>query len=305
MAVAAWAASTDYSIGDVRRATTSQDSGLFFKVTAVSGSSPYSSGSSEPIWPIELGLTVVDNEVTWTAISSVYEDISILAPSAIIELFELHLDSTLHGTPVTTPVRWHNGCNANVDDNITWNSNEYVRLPVQAEGFDTFTSTGTLPRPKLSVSNLDNTMTTLLLLVNATTTGNDLGGATVKRIRTLKRFLDGETNADVHATWPIEQYLVDRKVTENRNVVTFELVSQFDLPGRRVPKRQLITNVCQWKYRSSECSYSGSNYWNDQDQPVTTLPEDKCGKRVSSCKLRFGATSELPYGSFPNAGLTR
>jgi hypothetical protein len=36
----------------------------------------------------------------------------------------------------------------------------------------------------------------LLLLVNAETAGNDLGGATVRRIRTLKKFLDGEANAD-------------------------------------------------------------------------------------------------------------
>ena len=32
-------------------------------------------------------------------------------------------------------------------------------------------------------------MTTLLALVNATTAGNDLGGAEVRRIRTLKKYL--------------------------------------------------------------------------------------------------------------------
>ena len=59
-----------------------------------------------------------------------------------------------------------------------------TRLPVKAEGFE-HTSTGTLPRPTLTVSNLDSTMTVLLALVNATTAGNDLGGAEVWRIRTL------------------------------------------------------------------------------------------------------------------------
>ncbi len=301
MAVAVWAASTAYSVGAIRRATTAQDSGLVFQCTTAG-----TSGSSEPTnWGTSVGSTTNDNTVVWTAVSSIYEDISVLDPSAIIELFELHLDSDLHGTPVSTPVRWHDGCNANINGNILWNSNSYVRLPIIAEGFDVFTTTGTLPRPKLTVSNLDSTMTTLLILVNATTTGNDLGGATVKRIKTLKRFLDGETNADPHATWPIEQYLIDRKITENRDVVTFEMVSQFDLPGRLVPKRHLIANVCQWKYRSSECSYTGSDYWNDEDQTVSTLAEDKCGKRIESCKLRFGASAELPFGSFPNAGLTR
>jgi phage-related protein len=30
-----------------------------------------------------------------------------------------------------------------------------------------------------------------------------------------------------------------------------------------------------------------------------------CGKRVESCKLRFGATAELPFGSYPGAGLVQ
>ena len=38
---------------------------------------------------------------------------------------------------------------------------------------------------------------------------------------------------------------------------------------------------------------------------VSTLAEDVCGKRVASCKLRFGDNGELPFGSFPGAGLTQ
>jgi len=301
MAVAAWAASTAYSVGAIRRATTAQDSGLVFQCTTAG-----TSGSSEPTnWGTTIGDITNDNSVVWVAISSVYEDVSVLAPNAIIELFELHLDSAIHGTPVSSPVRWHNGCNANINGNITWNSNAYVRLPIQGDGWDTATSSGTLPRPTLTISNLDSTMTTLLVLVNATTPGCDLGGATVKKIRTLKKYLDGESTADSHAIWPIQQYVIDRKKAETREFVSFELASEFDRPGQMLPKRQIIANVCQWKYRSSECSYTGSNYWNEDDQGVSSLAEDKCGKRVASCKLRFGATSELPYGSFPSAGLTR
>ena len=148
-------------------------------------------------------------------------------------------------------------------------------------------------------------MTTLLLLVNDETIGNDLGGAKVSRIRTLKKFLDGESGADPHARFPTEVWYVDRKASENRNVVVFELASEFDLPNTLVPRRQLIGNVCQWAYRSSECSYTGSNYWKADDTTASSLAEDKCGKRVSSCKLRFGANGELPFGSFPTAGRTQ
>ena len=295
MAYTAWAASTAFAVGDVRRATTSQNSGLVFECTTAG-----TSGSSEPTWPTDIGSTLTDNTVVWTAISSIYADLSALAPDAIIELFELHYDNTLHGS--TDILRWHAGSNADVTGNITWNSNDYVRLPVQAEGFE-YTNTGTLPRPTLSVANLDGAVTALLLGVNLTTPGNDLTGAKVKRIRTLKKFLDGESAADPYATFPIEEWFIDRKATESRDVVSFELASKFDLSNKQLPNRQVVANICQWQYRSSECSYTGSNYFDVNNNSVGSLAQDACGKRLSSCKKRFGENGELPFGSFPGAGL--
>ena len=297
MAVAAWAASTAFSVGDIRRASVEQPSGLFFRCSTAG-----TSASSEPGWPNMVGDTVTDGTCVWTAIASAYEELAKINPSAIIELFELRLDSTLHGS--SDVYRFHAGANADVDGNIVFNSQTYTRIPIKAEGFE-YNATGTLPRPTLSISNLDGTMTTLLLLVNATTAGNDLGGAEVRRIRTLKKYLDGESAADPNAQWPQERWFVDRKASESRDQVTFELASKFDLAGQKIPKRQVIANVCQWKYRSSECSYTGSNYFDVNGNSVSTLAEDVCGKRVASCKLRFGDTAELPFGSFPGAGLTQ
>jgi lambda family phage minor tail protein L len=297
MAYAAWQASTSYAVGAIVRATTTQASGLVFRCT-IAGTS----ASTQPAWPTDIGSTIADGGVTWAAISSVYEELAVLGPNAIIELFELQLDTTLHGA--STTYYWHNGVNAAVTGNIVFASNTYVRLPVEATGFD-YTSSGSLPRPTLRISNLFSDMTTLLLLVNATTPGNDLGGATVRRIRTLKKFLDGEAAADPNARFPTEIWYVDRKSNENRDLVEFELASKFDLAGVMLPQRQIIANVCQWKYRGAECGYTGSNYWNVNDQVVGTLAADVCGKRVESCKLRFGATAELPFGSFPGAGLTQ
>jgi len=189
-----------------------------------------------------------------------------------------------------------------VDGNIVWSGNSYVRLPIKAEGFE-YTNTGTLPRPTLTVANLNGAITALLLGVNATTPGNDLTGAKIKRIRTLKRFLDGETAADPYATFPVEEWFVDRKATETRDIVTFELASKFDLDNKQLPNRQVVANICQWEYKSSECSYSGSDFFDVNDDSVSTTAQDKCGKRLSSCKKRFGENGELPFGSFPGAGL--
>lgn len=303
MAATAWAASTAFAVGDIRRATTVQATGLWFRCTTAG-----TSGSSEPSWPTDVGNTTNDNTVVWTAFPSVYEELSVFNPSAIIELFELRLDSTLHGS--SDVYRFHAGVNDQVTGNLVWNGETYSRVPVQADGFE-FKTGGTLPRPTLTVANTDSTITAILLLVNAITVGNDLAGAEVRRIRTLKKFLDaanfaaGNSNADPYASLPEERYFIDRKTSEDRNQVTFELASKFDLAGQKIPKRQCIANICQWEYRSSECGYTGSNYFDINDNAAASLAQDRCGKRLSSCKLRFGANGELPFGSFPSVGLTR
>ena len=249
MAYAAWAASTSYAIGAIVRATTVQDFGLVFKCSTAG-----TSGANAPAWPTLIEGTTVDGGVTWTAISAVYEDLSVLEPNAIIELFQLHLDATLHGS--SDIYYFHNGVNAAVTGNVVWNGQSYVRLPLEATGFD-YSSSGSLPRPKLAVSNIGSNITAILLSVNLVTAGNDLGGAKVVRIRTLKKYLDGEAGADPHAKFPDEIWYVDRKSNENRAVVEFELASKFDLVGVMLPRRQIIANVCQWVYRGGECGYTG------------------------------------------------
>ena len=164
-------------------------------------------------------------------------------PSAIIELFTLQLDNSLHGA--TTIYRFHNGSSLNDNGEIVWAGNTYQRFPIQAEGFQY--GKGQLPRPTLTVSNALGTITAILLSVNSTTTGNDLTGATVTRIRTLARFLDAVNfpsnvnpygTPDATAEFPQEIYKIDRKSAENREAVQFELASVFDLAGIRAPNRQ-------------------------------------------------------------------
>ena len=164
-------------------------------------------------------------------------------PGAIVELFTLTLDSTLHGA--STVYRFHNGANLNSNGKVVWNGNEYERFPIQCEGFE-FTGTGTLPRPTISISNILGTITAIMQNVNETTVGNDLNGTKLVRIRTLVRFLDavnfpGNTNPhgtpDPTAEFPQEIYFLDRKVSENRGVVQWEAISALDLVNVKLPKR--------------------------------------------------------------------
>ena len=179
----------------------------------------------------------------------VFSDIQKINPSAIIELFTLTLDSSLHGA--TTVYRFHAGTNLDANGKIVWAGNEYLRFPVQATGFAY--QRGQLPRPTLTVSNMGSpSISAILLTVNQTTAGNDLTGAKVVRIRTMARFLDaanfsGATNPfgtpDPTAEFPQEIYYIDRKKAENREVVSWELAAVFDLAGIRSPKRQCTRSL--------------------------------------------------------------
>ena len=173
--------------------------------------------------------------------SAVFSSLQDINPSAIIELFTLQLSTALHGA--NTVYRFHAGSNLNANGKIVLAGNEYLRFPVLASGFAF--QKGQLPRPKIAISNVTGLMSAILLSVNETTAGNDLTGATVTRIRTLAKFIDAvnfadgtNATADPTAEFPQEIYSIDRKATETREIVEFELAAPTDLAGVRIPKRQ-------------------------------------------------------------------
>ena len=178
----------------------------------------------------------------------VFSEVQKINPSAIIELFLLQLDTALHGA--NTIYRFHAGSNLNANGEIVFAGNSYLRFPIEATGFAY--QRGQIPRPTLRISNALGTISAILLTVNQTTTGNDLTGATVTRIRTMARFLDAVNfpnnsnplgTPDPTAEFPQEIYKIDRKSAENREIVTFELAAVFDLVGVRAPKRQATRSI--------------------------------------------------------------
>ena len=314
-----WQSGTAHSVGDVVQAFTDPGTGFFFRCT-VAGTT----GAVEPFWPTIIGNTVEDGTVTWMAVSIISGDLQAPDPSAIIELFELQLFANIHG--VNDIYRFHAGTNLVNNGEVVWKGNPYLRFPVEADGFE-YTGQGALPRPKIRISNILGSITAILLSMP-----NGLEAAKVTRIRTLGRYLDAvnfpsgnilltedsfallleddgsillepiNPTEDTSAEFPREIYYIDRKSAENREIVEFELASVFDLAGVRAPKRQCIANICQWVYRSSECGYTGTNYFDANNNAVGSASLDVCGKRLSSCQVRFGTNAELPYGSYPGIG---
>ena len=183
----------------------------------------------------------------------VFSEVQKINPSAIIELFVLELVTSLHGSNNGLPLennetniyRFHNGSNLNANTDIVWATKKYFKIPIEATGFAY--QRGQIPRPRVVVSNVQGTMSTILDAVNRVTTGNDLTGAKFTRIRTMARFLDaanfsGGSNPlgtpDPTAEFKRQVFTVDRKATETREIVEFELAGAIDMAGVRAPKRQ-------------------------------------------------------------------
>lgn len=205
--------------------------------------------------------------------NTIAADIQQLELPAVVELFELDL-SPLGEVDI---YRFHDGTNA-LGAYITWQGETYTAFPIAASGFDASTN-GQLPRPKLQVSNVNGSITALLLAFN------DLCGAKLTRHRTLSKYLDavnfpGGVNptADPDAAFASDVFFIDRKAAETNEVVEFELAAAFDVSGVQLPRRIVVQNLCPWRYRSSECSYSGPPIADNRDNLLTvssaTSPEE-------------------------------
>mgnify|MGYP001284675946 CR=1 FL=1 len=182
-----------------------------------------------------------------------------LNPSSRIELFLIELVEGLHyatGNPsgVATSYRFHAGSNMNSNAEIIWQGNTYQRVPMDFQGTE-FSGKGQIPRPTISFSNLGGitrsgsviTVTDLLIIVNLTTPHNDLADAKITRITTLASELDAAnfpSNSNPFGTpssneLPQEIFFIDRKITESREIVQFELVGSLDQANKKLPARQV------------------------------------------------------------------
>ena len=225
---------------------------------------------------------------------SIANEIQKLSPSAIVELFVL--DAT--NMPDGERLYFHAGTNQ-LTQPVVWQGVSYQPFPIEAEGFDKSTQ-GSLPRPKMRVANVDGMISALLA------EEGDLVGCSVIRKRTFVRYLDavnfigGNPDADPNQHFVDEKWWIEQKVSESFHAVEWELSSVFDLMGVQLPTRQVLQNSCTAKrYRGPDCGYTGTLYFDRNDQPCSEA-NDNCAKRLVSCKLRH-PTGPIPFGGFPGA----
>ena len=224
-------------------------------------------------------------------------EIQSLSPSAMIELFVLDMTGTYSGGFLY----FHAGTNG-LNQPITWQGRQYDPWPISAKGFDMATQ-GTLPQPQITIANIGG------VLSGEVQANDDLVGCKITRKRTLAKYLDAvnfpggiNPDADPNQYLPDEMWYVEQKASETRHSIEFKLSSVFDLMGIQLPYRQVIQNSCPWKYRGSECGYTGP-YFDRFDQPTSNSNDDACAKLLSSCKVRqqYFSSQILPFGGFPGA----
>lgn len=229
---------------------------------------------------------------------SVLADIQTLEPGARVRLFELDATALgadqlfFHAHRQSTP--------------IVWQGEVYHPWPVEATGFER--TSDQPPTPRLRVGNIDGTITAMCQLFD------DLVGARLIVRQTLVQYLDpvnfagGNPTADPDEHFRDEIWFIDRKASEDMEVVEFELATAADLNDEQLPGRTIMP-LCSWLlrggYRGPYCGYNGPPVADLNDQPVTDPALDDCSGLVRGCKLRFGANNPLPYGGAPAAGLLR
>ena len=247
-------------------------------------------------------ITTSDAQNTLKAIAK--ESISLEA-SSIISLYEIDLSTikTARNIGLTDILpdilRFHNEESFG-QKQIYFRGDVYHPMPINAAGFEA-SSTGSLPRPTLtiapflgileeSVSEETARRLAFTSLKRAILEVDNMIGAKVSRIRTFYKFLDASNNLEGvgeftsgtgnNPEFPKESFYVERKMSEDKNGMQFELSSVLDMENFSLPGRICLANRCPWVYRGEGCAYEFK------------------AKGVAS---RHGATEHLPDFAPPTA----
>lgn len=219
-------------------------------------------------------------------------------PGAYIALFRI--DTTSIGGPVM-----HFCQSAFIDQEVKFGGVPYTPVDVEFSGFEV-NGGGVLPTPKMKVSNTNGVMQDIV------NTYGDLLGCPVARVRTFSRFLDGQPDADPSRFIGPDVFRVEQKTAENDVFIEWELSASIDQEGKQLPGRQVLRDVCPWRYRffnpasngfvydpgNNACPYSGAAMFDALDKPTADPTKDVCSQSLAGCQSRYGKNAPLPFGGF-------
>ena len=273
-----------------------------------------------------------------SSIKSLNFELTNLTPSSVVTFFEIDISSILKDKGIVPDLtkeaesigfapakdvadgilRFHNNIKI-FNSYVVWQGKTYYPAPIQAEGFES-TSKGVLPRPTLSIASQSQTGSDqLALLKHEIRKLGDIINAKVTRRRTFAKYIDrvnflGQSakstrssgtlpqgyEPDPYAELPKDIYFIERKATENKNVLTYELSSILDLEGIKIPKRVIVSDKCVWQYRGIGCWY--------QDAGKDKVDGENMVPLLNKAELNYldpPAGAIITNNTIPNNGLPK
>lgn len=157
---------------------------------------------------------------------------------------------------------------AEYDTDIVYGGITYSKFPITHE-FISENTKGEIDQVKVTVANVSRA-------IEAYLTAYDLRGKKVS-IKVVWANQLADADAYIEEIYYIDSYTADEEKVE------FTLSSKFDILDVAVPVRTYLRNYCAWKFKSSECGYSGE--------------ETSCNKTLTRCRV---LANEVRFGGFPS-----
>jgi len=188
----------------------------------------------------------------------------LLTNSEVIDLFEIKLNDFegyfyFHGSK-------------NFEKNLVFQGRTYLYIPCEMSNLQ-YGSDGKQNRPVIKISNVNNFISNLIK------DRGSLLGKEFNRKKMLAKDLDA-VNFDGASKNPLgtssfkdfisnDKFVVNRKNSENKERVEFELSNILDIDGLACPSRKVYNNTCQWQYRGHGCNYGKLLNYDGPDVQVT------------------------------------
>lgn len=233
-----------------------------------------------------------------------------LEPSQVLEFYIIYYDWPEDPSKLLAITPVSNG----LGPKIIWQGQEYIALPIEGSLFNT-SGAGELPRPRLKISNYQ------LIISKYLKVTNNLIGAKIVRKRTFAKFLDDvnfeggenpfydlasqDSMASGDSYLPEQVFYVNRRVSENREMVELELSSVLELDNVFLPNRNVYARYCTWIYRGHGCRYTSDpkTSTNSQDFRDSTgsivTPQTAKGKWSQNVTYNKGDFVFLEISNMP------
>lgn len=265
---------------------------------------------------------IVDKEQAKKSIKSLMHELTNLTPSSLMTLFEIDFTNVVQSINSSLVkdsneiglfpnfeqgkeniLRFHNNIKV-FNSYIIWQGKTFFPAPIMAEGFE-ITSRGVLPSPTLSLtSQTEEGIEAMSIIRRVIRKYGDIVGAKVTRIRTFAKFLDKNNFSDIsspdsqrgiyasnfpeeyepdpYAELPRDVFFVERKASEDKNSINYELSSSLDVEGVKLPRRVVTASKCGFTYRGCGCFYEGDG---NSAQSLADHVYKKCGIRRTDLTL--------------------